>query len=33
MNSTFIENGTEDYQDIIKDTKYGLFAKKWVAEL
>lgn len=28
MNSTFIENGTEDYQDIIKDTKYGLFAKK-----
>lgn len=28
MNSTFIANGTEDYEDIIKDTKYGLFAKK-----
>lgn len=27
MNSTFIANGTEDYEDIIKDTKYGLFAK------
>ena len=28
MNSTFIANGKEDYEDIIKDTKYGLFAKK-----
>ena len=28
MNSTFIANGTEDYEDIIKDTKFGLFAKK-----
>lgn len=28
MNTTYIENGTEDYEDIIKDTKYGLFAKK-----
>lgn len=28
MNSTYIANGTEDYRDIIKDTKYGLFAKK-----
>lgn len=28
MNSTFIANGTEDYRDIIKDTEFGLFAKK-----
>lgn len=28
MNTTYIENGTEEYEDIIKDTKYGLFAKK-----
>ncbi|HHW79459.1 MAG TPA: TldD/PmbA family protein [Acholeplasmataceae bacterium] len=28
MNSTFIANGTEDYMDIIRDTKQGLFAKK-----
>ncbi len=28
MNTTYIENGTENYEDIIKDTKYGLFAKK-----
>ncbi|HHT55553.1 MAG TPA: TldD/PmbA family protein [Acholeplasma sp.] len=28
MNSTFIANGTEDYMDIIKDTKQGLFARK-----
>lgn len=28
MNSTFIANGKEDYLDIIKDTKYGMFAKK-----
>lgn len=28
MNSTYIGNGTEDYEDIIKDTKYGLFAKQ-----
>src|SRR5690554_67488 len=28
MNSTFIANGTEDYMDIIKDTEYGLFARK-----
>lgn len=28
MNSTFIANGTEDYEDIIKDTEFGLFAKK-----
>lgn len=27
MNSTYIANGTENYEDIIKDTKYGLFAK------
>ncbi|WP_025725366.1 TldD/PmbA family protein [Acholeplasma granularum] len=28
MNTTYIENGTENYEDIIKDTQYGLFAKK-----
>jgi len=28
MNSTFIANGKEDYLDIIKDTKHGMFAKK-----
>lgn len=28
MNSTFIANGKEDYMDIIKDTKQGLFARK-----
>lgn len=28
MNSTFIDNGTMEYEDIIKETKYGLFAKK-----
>lgn len=28
MNSTFIANGTDTFEDIIKDTKYGLFAKK-----
>jgi len=28
MNTTYIENGTENYEDIIKDTTYGLFAKK-----
>lgn len=28
MNSTFIANGTDKFEDIIKDTKYGLFAKK-----
>ncbi|CDR30568.1 protease TldD [Acholeplasma oculi] len=28
MNTTYIENGTENYEDIIKDTPYGLFAKK-----
>ncbi|MFA7417414.1 MAG: TldD/PmbA family protein [Acholeplasma sp.] len=28
MNTTYIENGTENYEDIIKDTAYGLFAKK-----
>lgn len=28
MNSTFIANGKDNYEDIIKDTKYGLFAKK-----
>ena len=27
MNSTYIANGKENYEDIIKDTKYGLFAK------
>ncbi|TNF09330.1 MAG: TldD/PmbA family protein [Bacillota bacterium] len=28
MNSTFIAPGKDKYEDIIKDTKYGLFAKK-----
>lgn len=28
MNSTFIANGKDDYLDIIKDTKQGMFAKK-----
>lgn len=28
MNSTFIANGEEDYMDIIRDTKHGIFAKK-----
>ena len=28
MNSTYIANGTDKFEDIIKDTKYGLFAKK-----
>ncbi|VEU81026.1 TldD/PmbA family protein [Haploplasma axanthum] len=28
MNSTFIANGKDNYEDIIKDTKFGLFAKK-----
>jgi len=28
MNSTFIANGTDNFEDIIKDTKNGLFAKK-----
>jgi TldD protein len=28
MNTTYIENGTDNFEDIIKDTKYGLFAKK-----
>ena len=28
MNTTYIANGKDDYQDIIKDTKYGLFAKQ-----
>lgn len=28
MNTTYIENGTDKFEDIIKDTKYGLFAKK-----
>ncbi|HKL94817.1 MAG TPA: TldD/PmbA family protein [Haploplasma sp.] len=28
MNSTYIDNGTDKYEDIIKDTKFGLFAKK-----
>lgn len=28
MNSTFIANGKENYLDIIKDTKHGMFAKK-----
>lgn len=28
MNSTYIAPGTDKYEDIIKDTKYGLFAKK-----
>ncbi|MDY0277346.1 MAG: TldD/PmbA family protein [Acholeplasma sp.] len=28
MNSTFIANGKDKYEDIIRDTKYGLFAKK-----
>lgn len=28
MNSTFIAPGTDKVEDIIKDTKYGLFAKK-----
>jgi TldD protein len=28
MNTTYIENGTDEFEDIIKDTKYGLFAKK-----
>lgn len=28
MNSTYIANGSDKFEDIIKDTKYGLFAKK-----
>jgi TldD protein len=28
MNSTYIAPGTDKFEDIIKDTKYGLFAKK-----
>ncbi|MDO9629459.1 MAG: TldD/PmbA family protein [Acholeplasmataceae bacterium] len=28
MNSTYIAKGTDKFEDIIKDTKYGLFAKK-----
>ncbi len=28
MNSTYIAPGKDKYEDIIKDTKYGLFAKK-----
>ncbi len=28
MNSTYIAAGKDKYEDIIKDTKYGLFAKK-----
>jgi TldD protein len=28
MNSTYIDKGTDKFEDIIKDTKYGLFAKK-----
>ena len=28
MNSTYIANGKDKFEDIIKDTKYGLFAKK-----
>lgn len=28
MNSTFIANGKDNYEDIIKDTEYGLFARK-----
>jgi len=28
MNSTYIAAGTDKFEDIIKDTKYGLFAKK-----
>lgn len=28
MNSTYISNGVDNYEDIIKDTKYGLFAKQ-----
>jgi TldD protein len=28
MNSTFIAPGTDKFEDIIKETKYGLFAKK-----
>ncbi|MBN3490026.1 TldD/PmbA family protein [Acholeplasma equirhinis] len=28
MNTTYIDNGTDNWEDIIKDTKYGLFAKK-----
>ncbi len=28
MNTTYIANGKDDYQDIIKDTKFGLFAKQ-----
>jgi TldD protein len=28
MNTTYIAPGKDDYEDIIKDTKYGLFAKQ-----
>ncbi len=28
MNTTYIENGKDNFEDIIKDTPYGLFAKK-----
>lgn len=28
MNTTYIANGKENYKEIIKDTKYGLFAKQ-----
>lgn len=28
MNSTYIDNGKDKFEDIIKDTPYGLFAKK-----
>lgn len=28
MNIIYIENGIEEYEDIIKDIKYGLFVKK-----
>lgn len=28
MNTTYIENGKDNWEDIIKDTKYGLFAYK-----
>ena len=28
MNTTYIANGKDNYEDIIKDTKYGLFAKQ-----
>lgn len=33
MNNTYLEKGTDTFEEMIKDIKLGLYAKKWAEDV